>query len=123
MRQAFSWMDDATFEECVNNTNEIADKCHVEIELHNAPLPHYEVPEGHTIESYLEYLVMEGLKKRYGDPAPDSIIERAKYELGVINQMGFPAYFLITWDFIHFAKTHDIPVGPGRGSAAGSVVA
>lgn len=123
MRRAFSWMDDEMFEECCKNTEEAAAKCNVEIELHNAPLPHYEVPEGYTIPSYLEHLVMEGLKKRYGDPAPEEIIERAKYELGVINQMGFPAYFLITWDFIHFAKTHDIPVGPGRGSAAGSVVA
>lgn len=123
MRQAFSWMDDELFEECCKNTEEAAAKCNVEIELHNAPLPHYEVPEGFTISTYLEHLVMEGLKKRYGDPAPDDIIERAKYELGVINQMGFPAYFLITWDFIHFAKTNNIPVGPGRGSAAGSVVA
>ena len=123
MRQAFSWMSDEMFEECCQNTEDAAAKCNIEIELHNAPLPHYEVPEGFTIPSYLEHLVMEGLKKRYGDPAPQDIIERAKYELGVINQMGFPAYFLITWDFIHFAKTHDIPVGPGRGSAAGSVVA
>ena len=123
MRKAFSWMSDEMFEECCQNTEDAAAKCNVEIELHNAPLPHYEVPEGYTIETYLEHLVMEGLKKRYGDPAPQEIIERAKYELGVINQMGFPAYFLITWDFIHFAKTHDIPVGPGRGSAAGSVVA
>ena len=123
MRLAFSWMDDELFEECCRNTEDAAAKCNVEIELHNAPLPHYEVPEGYTIPTYLEYLVMEGLKKRYGSPAPEDIVERAKYELGVINQMGFPAYFLITWDFIHFAKTHDIPVGPGRGSAAGSVVA
>ncbi len=123
MRQAFSWMSDEMFEECCQNTEDIASKCDVEIELHNAPLPHYEVPEGYTIPTYLEYLVMEGLKKRYGNPVPDEIIERAKYELGVINQMGFPAYFLITWDFIHFAKTKGIPVGPGRGSAAGSVVA
>ena len=123
MRKAFSWMDDEMFEECCKNTEDAAAKCNVEIELHNAPLPHYEVPEGYTIPTYLEYLVIEGLKKRYGDPAPEEIVERAKYELGVINQMGFPAYFLITWDFIHFAKTHGIPVGPGRGSAAGSVVA
>ncbi len=158
MRQAFSWMDDDTFEECCANTEEIADKCNVEIELHNAPLPHYDVPDEFIvksdsvdediierlkkknktevrdevleeaayiqgIEKYLEHVVLEGLKKRYGDPVPESIIERAKYELDVINQMGFPAYFMITWDFIHFAKTHDIPVGPGRGSAAGSVVA
>ena len=158
MRQAFSWMDDDTFEECCANTEEVCNKCHVEIELHNAPLPHYDVPDEFIytsddvdekiierlkkknktdkredvleeakyiqgIENYLEHIVMEGLKKRYGDPVPESIVERAKYELGVINQMGFPAYFMITWDFIHFAKTHDIPVGPGRGSAAGSVVA
>ena len=158
MRQAFSWMDDATFEECCANTEEVANKCNVEIELHNAPLPHYDVPEEFLftsddvdpkilerlkkknktentadvleeakyiqgIENYLEHIVFEGLKKRYGDPIPEKIIERTKYELGVINQMGFPAYFMITWDFIHFAKTHDIPVGPGRGSAAGSVVA
>ena len=123
MRQAFSWMSDEMFEECCQNTEDAAAKCNVEIELHNAPLPHYEVPKGYTIETYLEHLVMEGLKTRYGNPAPQDIVDRAKYELGVINQMGFPAYFLITWDFIHFAKTHDIPVGPGRGSAAGSVVA
>ena len=158
MRQAFSWMDDETFEQCCKNTEEVANKCNVEIELHNAPLPHYDVPEEFIftsddvdpkiierlkkknktdstadvleeakyiqgIENYLEHVVFEGLKKRYGDPIPENIVERTKYELGVINQMGFPAYFMITWDFIHFAKTHDIPVGPGRGSAAGSVVA
>ncbi|MCQ2739256.1 MAG: DNA polymerase III subunit alpha [bacterium] len=162
MRKAFSWMDDETFEQCVMNTEEIANKCKVEIELHNAPLPHYDVPDEFIftsddvdekiverlltklrkndenatekdvmeeakyiqgIENYLEHIVIEGLKKRYGDPIPPEILERAKYELGVINHMGFPAYFMITWDFIHFAKTHDIPVGPGRGSAAGSVVA
>ncbi len=158
MRKAFSWMDDATFEECVQNTEDFANKCHVEIELHNAPLPHYDVPDEFLatadkvdssiidrlkkknkteateevieeaiyiqgIENYLEHVVFEGLKKRYGDPVPESIVERAKYELGVINQMGFPAYFMITWDFIHYAKVNDIPVGPGRGSAAGSVVA
>lgn len=122
MRQAFSWMDDATFEECCANTEEFASKCNVEIELGNAPLPHYDVPEGHTNESYLEYVVYEGMKKRYGEITPE-LKQRVDYELGVINKMGFPAYFLITWDFIHYAKTHNIPVGPGRGSAAGSVVA
>jgi len=122
MRQAFSWMDEATFEECCANTEEIASKCNVEIELGNAPLPHYDVPEGHTNESYLEEVVYKGLKKRYGEITPE-LKERVDYELGVINKMGFPAYFLITWDFIHYAKTHGIPVGPGRGSAAGSVVA
>ena len=122
MRQAFSWMDDTTFEECCANTEEIANKCDVHIELGNAPLPHYEVPEGHTNESYLEEVVYQGIKKRYGEITPE-LKERVDYELRVINKMGFPAYFLITWDFIHFAKVNGIPVGPGRGSAAGSVVA
>ncbi len=122
MRKAFSWMDDETFNECVKNTQEAADKCHVEIELGNAPLPNYEVPEGYTNETYLEHIVYEGLKKRYGEITPD-LKDRVDYELRTINKMGFAAYFLITWDFIHYAKTHDIPVGPGRGSAAGSVVA
>ena len=122
MRKAFSWMSDEMFEECCQNTEAIAAKCSVEIELGNAPLPHYDVPEGFTNESYLEHIVSEGLKKRYGEVTPE-LKKRVDYELGVINQMGFAAYFLITWDFIHFAKTHNIPVGPGRGSAAGSVVA
>lgn len=122
MRQAFSWMDDETFNTCVQNTEDFAAKCNVEIELGNAPLPHYEVPEGHTNETYLKEVVYEGLKKRYGEITPE-LQERTDYELSVINKMGFPAYFLITWDFIHYAKTHNIPVGPGRGSAAGSVVA
>ena len=123
MREAFRWMDSEMFEECVQNTEEVANKCDLTIKLHDAPLPHYEVPKGYTIPTYLNHLVMEGIKERYGKNPPDAIYERAKYELGVIEQMGFPAYFLITWDFIHFAKTHDIPVGPGRGSAAGSLVA
>ena len=122
MRQAFSWMDDATFEECVKNTEEIANKCDIEIELGNAPLPHYDVPEGYTNETYLEKIVMDGLKKRYGE-INEELKERVNYELGVICKMGFAAYFLITWDFIHYANTHGIPAGPGRGSAAGSVVA
>ncbi|MBQ1612980.1 MAG: DNA polymerase III subunit alpha, partial [Alphaproteobacteria bacterium] len=86
------------------------------------PLPDYKVPQGYTLESYFEHLVFEGLKKRYGEVTPE-LKERANYEIGVIEQMGFSAYFLITWDFIHYAKTHGIPVGPGRGSAAGSIVA
>ena len=122
MRKAFSWMDDETFEECVKNTEDIANKCNIEIELGNAPLPHYDVPEGYTNETYLQHIVYEGMKKRYGEMTPE-LKERVDYELSVINKMGFPAYFLITWDFIHYAKTHNIPVGPGRGSAAGSVVA
>ena len=122
LRDAFKWMDGETFDECIKNTNEIAEKCHLTLELGKSPLPDYQVPTGHTIESYLEYLVFEGAKKRYGEITPE-LKERIDYEIGVIEQMGFAAYFLITWDFIHYAKTHGIPVGPGRGSAAGSVVA
>lgn len=122
LRDSFKWMDSETFDKCIENTVEIAEKCHLTLELGKSPLPDYEVPAGHTIDTYLEYLVFEGLKKRYGEVS-ESLKERTKYELGVIEQMGFAAYFLITWDFIHYAKTHGIPVGPGRGSAAGSVVA
>ena len=122
LRQSFKWMDEDTFNKCIANTVKIADKCHLTLELGKSPLPHYEVPKNHTTESYLNYLVMEGVKKRYGEVTKE-LRERAEYELGVIDQMGFAAYFLITWDFIHYAKTHGIPVGPGRGSAAGSLVA
>ena len=122
LRDSFKWLDSETFEQCIKNTVKIADKCHLTLELGKSPLPDYEVPKGHTIDSYLEYLVMEGAKKRYGNVTPE-LKERIDYEIGVIEQMGFSAYFLITWDFIHYAKTHGIPVGPGRGSAAGSVVA
>lgn len=123
MRDAFKWMDTETFDQCIKNTVDIAEQCHVTIKW-EAPLPDFPVPPNHTTDSYLEELVMQGLKKKYKeeDITPE-LKERVKYELGIIEKMGFSAYFLITWDFIHFAKTHDIPVGPGRGSAAGSVVA
>lgn len=123
MRDAFKWMDSETFDECIKNTVDIAKQCHVTIKW-EAPLPDFPVPPNHTTDSYLEELVMQGLKKKYKEEQiTPELKERVKYELGIIEKMGFSAYFLITWDFIHFAKTHDIPVGPGRGSAAGSVVA
>lgn len=122
LRDAFKWMEADMFDECIKNTVEIAEKCHVMLELGKSPLPDYDVPAGHTIETYLEYLVHCGLKKRYGEVSAE-IKKRVEYELGVIEQMGFAAYFLITWDFINYAKSNGIPVGPGRGSAAGSVVA
>lgn len=123
MRDAFKWMDSETFDECIKNTVDIAEQCHVTIKW-EAPLPDFPVPPNHTTDSYLEELVMQGLKKKYKEEEiTPELKERVKYELGIIEKMGFSAYFLITWDFIHFAKTHDIPVGPGRGSAAGSVVA
>ncbi|MCI1272993.1 MAG: DNA polymerase III subunit alpha [Clostridiaceae bacterium] len=122
LRDSFKWLDSETFDECMKNTCDIAEKCHLVLELGKSPLPDFPVPDGYTVETYLEYLVFEGVKKRYGEISKE-MKERVDYELGVIEQMGFAAYFLITWDFIHFAKTHGIPVGPGRGSAAGSVVA
>lgn len=122
LRDAFKWLDSETFEQAIKNTVDIAEKCHLIIEMGNSPLPHYDVPSTHTVESYLELKVREGLKKRYKEITLQ-IDERVKYELGIIEQMGFSAYFLITWDFIDFAKKSGIPVGPGRGSAAGSIVA
>ncbi len=123
LRDAFRWMDAETFDECIKNTVDIAEKCHVTIKW-EAPLPDYKVPAGYDTESYLDFLVNEGLKRKYGEEnINEELMERVRYELGIIHKMGFSAYFLITWDFIHYAKTHDIPVGPGRGSAAGSVVA
>ena len=122
LKISFTDIDEETFEQSIKNTVEVAEKCHVTIELGKSKLPYFEVPKNHTVESYLDFKVREGLKKRYGNVTKE-LEERAKYELGVINQMGFPAYFLITWDFINYAKEHGIPVGPGRGSAAGSIVA
>lgn len=123
LRDSFKWLDSETFDECIKNTVEISKKCHITVEW-KAPLPDFPVPEGFTTDSYLEKLVYQGIRRKYHQEEIDpKLQERAKYELGVIEQMGFSAYFLITWDFIHYAKTHDIPVGPGRGSAAGSLVA
>ncbi len=108
--------------EAMENTTHIADRCHVELEFGNLHLPEYQVPDGHTLDSYLRERCLEGIKWRYGN-VNDDVLKRLDYELGVISQMGFSAYFLIVWDFIHYARQQGIPVGPGRGSAAGSVVA
>ncbi len=114
--------------EAVENTQRIADRCHVEIEFGVTKLPHYEVPTGYDSWTYLNHLCEEGLKERYGDvdqPAGDTgqtLRERLTYELGVIRTMGYVDYFLIVWDFINYARKNGIPVGPGRGSAAGSIV-
>lgn len=108
--------------EALENTHRIASRCHVEIEFGNYKLPHFDVPEGYTSESYLRELCEKGFLERYGDRAED-FRERLNYELDIISSMGFVDYFLIVWDFIKYAKDHGIPVGPGRGSGAGSVVA
>ena len=108
--------------EAIENTHKIAERCHVEIEFNHYKLPHFEVPEGFTSEGYLRHLCQEGLVHRYEEEA-GKYQKRLDYELDTIVTMGFVDYFLIVWDFIKYAKDHGIPVGPGRGSAAGSLVA
>lgn len=107
--------------EAVFRTQEIADRCNVEIEYHIAGLPPFAVPEGYDAWTYLNKICFDGLKERYGDDA-HLYEERLTYELNTIREMGYIEYFLIVWDFINYARTHDIPVGPGRGSAAGSLI-
>ena len=107
--------------EAVENSQRIADRCHVEIEFGVTKLPKYEVPEGFDSWTYLKYLCEKGMKERYPEGGK-GLEERLSYELGVIREMGYVDYFLIVWDYINFAREHDIPVGPGRGSAAGSIV-
>ena len=107
--------------EALENTKKIADRCNVEIEFGVTKLPHFEVPEGYDSWTYLNKLCFDGLKERYPDKE-DELKERLDYELGVIKKMGYVDYFLIVWDFINYARSKGIPVGPGRGSAAGSIV-
>lgn len=121
LRDSFRWMDAEEFEKAIANTVEVAEKCHLIIEMGKYHIPYFELPPNFTSETYLDYKTMEGVKKRYGKITHE-LKERMDYELGVINKMGFAEYFLIVADFIHFAKSNDIPVGPGRGSAAGSLV-
>lgn len=117
MRELFPYAKEA-----IDNTAVIADRCNVTIEFGNYKLPRYDVPSGYEAYDYLEKLCMEGIKDRYGKEA-DMHMDRLRYELSVIKDMGFVDYFLIVWDFIKYAKDHGISVGPGRGSAAGSIVA
>lgn len=107
--------------EAVTRTLEIAERCQVDIRFDQMHLPYYEVPSGETADSYLEKLCLQGLERRYGAKA-HQFHERLQYELSVIRKMGFSAYFLIVWDFVHFAKNNGVPVGPGRGSGAGALV-
>ena len=112
------------FPDAIENTVKISEKCNVEFEFGHTILPNYEVPEGfETHYDFLEKLCLDGLKKRYGEDIPKEYLERADYELGIIKKMGYVDYYLIVWDYIHYAKTHNIPVGPGRGSGAGSILA
>ena len=108
--------------EAISNTADIAARCNLEFTFGEYHLPSFDVPAGDTAQAYLHRLCMEGFAKRY-DPNDTEKRARLEYELDMIARMGFVDYFLIVWDFIHYAKTHGIPVGPGRGSAAGSMVA
>ena len=107
--------------QAIENTQKIADRCNVEIEFGVTKLPHFEVPEGYDSWTYLNKLCHEGLVRRYPDKH-EELLPKLDYELSVIQKMGYVDYFLIVWDFINYARTHGIPVGPGRGSAAGSLV-
>lgn len=108
--------------EALENTHKIAQRCHVEIEFGVTKLPKFDVPEGYTSWEYLNELCFKGLEERY-QPVTEELKERLNYELSTIRNMGYVDYFLIVWDFIKYARDHDIMVGPGRGSAAGSLVA
>ncbi len=107
--------------QALENTHKIAQRCNVEIEFGVTKLPRYDVPDGYTSWEYLNYLCTKGLNEKYPDD-DGTLRERLDYELGIINKMGYVDYFLIVWDFINYAKSNDIMVGPGRGSAAGSIV-
>jgi len=108
--------------EAISNTIKVAEKCELEIETGILHLPNFEVPAGETPDTYVEKLTWQGIKKRYGDLLPPEVMDRVKYELYTIEKMGYGSYFLIVQDFINWAKEKGIQVGPGRGSAAGSIV-
>ena len=111
------------YPEAIENTKKIAEMCNVELEFGNLHLPYFAIPDGFTNSSYLKKLVFDGLEKRFAnDDRLEEAKKRCEYELSVIEKMGYVDYFLIVWDFIRFAKSQDIPVGPGRGSAAGSII-
>ncbi len=118
MTESFSDMP-----ESVASTLEIAERCEIEMQLGELLLPRFPTPDGTEPGEMLRNLAIEGLRKRYGDPIPADAMERLEFELGVIDEMGFQSYFLIVWDFVHYAKNEGVAVGPGRGSAAGSIVA
>ncbi len=111
------------YPEALSNTVKIANRCHVNLDKHpKVDVPDFDVPEGYTLESYLRYLCQKGLEEKY-EEVTSELQERLDYELGIINRMEFPGYFLITWDMINYCRKNGIRVGPGRGSAAGSLVA
>lgn len=111
------------YPEAIENTNKVAEMCNIEFTFGNSILPNYEVPEGLTHFEYFRNLCYDGFEKRYGKDGPQEYKDRLDYELGIIDSMGFTDYFLIVWDYINYARSVGIPVGPGRGSGAGSIAA
>jgi DNA polymerase-3 subunit alpha len=111
----------AEWPEAIPTTLEIAERCDIDIELGKLLLPRYPTENGEEPEAMLRRIADEGLRARYGDPPPAEAVERLEFELGVIEEMGFSSYFLIVWDFVRYAKENGVAVGPGRGSAAGSI--
>src|SRR6266540_593356 len=109
--------------EAFRNTLAVAERCTLDLAFGQFHLPNYDVPAGHTLDSYLERLALEGLTRRYGSSPADAVVERLRYELSVVSKMGFSGYFLVVWDFITYARRQGIAVGPGRSSSAGSLVA
>jgi len=122
LRESFDWLDEETFNSAIDNTVKISEKCNLILDMGKSILPNYPIPKNHTVESYLDKIVRENLLKRYEKITPE-LEDRVRYELKIIGEMGFAAYFLIVWDFIKHARDNDVPVGPGRGSAAGSLIA
>ncbi len=116
MKREFAWAPNA-----IRNTLEVADKCNLQLRFDQVHLPHYDPPGGKDKEEYFRELCQRGLRERFGHVTPE-LQQRLEYEIAVIKKMGFISYFLIVWDFIHYARQRGIPVGPGRGSAAGSLV-
>ena len=112
------------FPDAIENTVKIAERCNIEFEFGHTILPNYDVPKEYpTHYDFLKKLCDDGIKERYGENPTQDILDRAEYEIGIIKKMGYVDYYLIVWDFIHYAKSHGIPVGPGRGSGAGSILA
>ncbi|MGZ5384447.1 MAG: DNA polymerase III subunit alpha, partial [Acidimicrobiia bacterium] len=122
-REMRALFPDDRFPQACDNTLWVAERADVKMEFGNMLLPQFPVPEGHTESSYLRELVFEGAHRRYGSTFTPEITDRIEHELRIVDEMGFPAYFLIVWDLIRYAREHKIRTGPGRGSAAGSIIA
>ena len=109
--------------EACANTQKIADQCNFDFDFGHTKIPYYKAPNGMDNQEFFEKLCWDGLERRYGPDVPQSNKDRLTYEIGVVKSMGYTNYYLIVWDYINYAKSQGIPVGPGRGSGAGSIAA